>query len=335
MHRLLFDLTPYSLGTFTTGYINRSRNPRLCLEISDETTSWSADMSKFSCTSSFRARYTALTRDISDLRVDLACAMDHALLSPDELHLLYILLDSNLPTGGFVSSSGLEVYVKHGFLGISSSDSLYADDLDTKGKGKGTFTAVKGVKDVIRGVTDFADAEVRHYGSTTGCFVKDAWRAVAAARAPEGRGRESTVPGGVDGDDETSAHRAASESRRGRGRVSLDVVLEDIARLDEYHEASMLSHVARRASRAQGVAMLTLFARGLTRPVGFDRLSLQGGAEEEEEEEEDPGAEVVDAYKKLVRKGSVPGHLAVCWGVITASLGLSLGMSPPFSLEIS
>jgi urease accessory protein len=78
----------------------------------------------------------------------------------------------------------------------------------------------------------------------------------------------------------------------------------------------MLSHVARRASKAQGVAMLTLFARGLSRPVGFDDLG---------DNSSDKAEEIIGAYKKLVRKGAVPGHLAICWGVITASLGLASG----------
>lgn len=217
--------------------------------------------------------------------------MDHSTLSPDELHLLCILLDSNLPTGGFVSSSGLEAYVKHGFLGIASTASPYVV------QGQDAFTAVKGVKDVIKGVTDFAQAEVEHYASTTGCFVKDAWTVVTRSIRSE----------------------YEIDSRPEVGSRDIEEVLAQITRLDEYHESAMLSHVARRASKAQGVAMLTLFARGLSRPVGFedhgDRTSERAG-------------EIIDAYKKLVRKGSVPGHLAICWGVITASLGLASGEHP-------
>lgn len=71
--------------------------------------------------------------------------------------------------------------------------------------------------------------------------------------------------------------------------------------------------------------MLTLFGRGLTRPVGFEP--------EHQDEVEDEGAmetkskDLIDAFKLLVRKGSVPGHLAICWGIITAALGLALGTS--------
>jgi len=248
----------------------------------------------------------------------------YASIPPDELHLLYILLDSNLPTGGFVSSSGLESYVKHGFLGLPSFSSA---STSTTGSGsdndKKEFTAVKGIKDVIRGVTDFAEAEVGQYAQTTGCFVKDAWRLV---------------------------HSLLSRPDQG---TDLGQVLNQIEKLDEYHEATLLSHVARRASKAQGIAMLTLYGRGLSRPVGFeleldersevDSASDNGeddeiGSREERERVEirkKKAKKVIDAYKLLVRKGSVPGHLAICWGVITAALGLALGTSLIFLLLLT
>jgi urease accessory protein len=224
-----------------------------------------------------------------------------AQISPEELHLLYILLDSNLPTGGFVSSSGLESYVKHGFLGhpsYSASNSPSSSNEDTK-----EFSAVKGTKDIIRGVTDFAEAEVGHYANTTGCFVRDSWTLVNSFLSPGNQG-EKDDGGGM-----------------------LRTILGKIEELDGYHESTLLSHVARRASKAQGVAMLTLFGRGLTRPVGFE-AEYQGeeqGQVESEGVKEKKSKDLIDAYKLLVRKGSVPGHLADCWGIITAALGLALG----------
>jgi hypothetical protein len=235
--------------------------------------------------------------------------MSHPPLPPDELHLLYILLDSNLPTGGFVSSSGLESYVKHGFLGLPSNPSPYAEasTLNTT-----PFTAVRGTKDVIRGVTDFAEAEVGHYANTTGCFVKEAWEIM----------------------DRTLRNLSNTSDE-----MDVEKVLQEITALDVYHESTLLSHVARRASKAQGVAMLTLFGRGLTRPVGFE-LDLgtdincaehEDGRQKDksslDQEKEKRSMAIIDGYKRLVRKGAVPGHLAVCWGVITASLGLALGKS--------
>jgi len=224
-----------------------------------------------------------------------------AQISPEELHLLYILLDSNLPTGGFVSSSGLESYVKHGFLGhpsYSASNSTSSTNEDSK-----EFSAVKGTKDIIRGVTDFAEAEVGHYANTTGCFVRDSWTLVNSFLSPHPQ-------------EEDDGER-------------LRTILGKIEELDGYHESTLLSHVARRASKAQGVAMLTLFGRGLTRPVGFEAeyQDEDQGQVEDEGVKEKKSKDLIDAYKLLVRKGSVPGHLAICWGIITAALGLALGES--------
>lgn len=259
--------------------------------------------------------------------------MDHSTLSPDELHLLYILLDSNLPTGGFVSSSGLESYVKHGFLGLPSSSSPY--NIDIGGDQQG-FTAVKGVKDVIKGVTEFAKAEVGHYGQTTGCFVKDSHIACSHFL-------NSVVE--VDNDDDQelppseSTHNGKEERTNVNEIDSFEHLMETIINLDTYHESTLLSHVARRASKSQGVAMLTLFTRGLSRPVGYDPDHDDGVREGEAESEvtkrevrsklqrEERSAMIVDTYKRSVRKGVSPGHLAVCWGVITATLGLSVGMT--------
>jgi urease accessory protein len=82
--------------------------------------------------------------------------------------------------------------------------------------------------------------------------------------------------------------------------------------------------------------MLTLFGRGLTRPLGFeldpnDEEGEAGSELEREKEREKKSTAIIDGYKKLVRKGSVPGHLAICWGVITASLGLALGKLSPYA----
>lgn len=44
-------------------------------------------------------------------------------------HLINILSDSNLPVGGFVSSSGLESFIAHSFLSTASSDVERSDRL--------------------------------------------------------------------------------------------------------------------------------------------------------------------------------------------------------------
>ena len=39
----------------------------------------------------------------------------------------------------------------------------------------------------------------------------------------------------------------------------------------------------------------------------------------------------IDKLKLAVRREETHGHLPVCWGVLTAALGLSLGANVPFS----
>ncbi|WWD18954.1 hypothetical protein CI109_103411 [Kwoniella shandongensis] len=233
--------------------------------------------------------------------------------SPEELHLLYVLLDSNLPTGGFVSSSGLESYAKHGFLSSSSSSSSsYSSSSSSepipRENGGGGSKAI-----TLNGVVEFARAEVGNYGNTTGGFVRASWEMVdQALRLRKGKGKERPMGGRVEGEEEV-----------------VDWVVGRIAALDRYHEATLLSHVARRSSKAQGVAMLTLFTRGLSRPVGLyhndeDQGEDLGESESESEQLEGIAKDIVDQYKKVIRKGEAPGHLAICFGVMTRVLGLSL-----------
>jgi urease accessory protein UreF len=82
----------------------------------------------------------------------------------EERHLLYILLDSNLPTGGFVASSGLESYSKHGFLSSSSTSQHLTPQ---------------------EAVVRFAERSVTNYASSTLGFVRDAWAGLEKGRIEE------------------------------------------------------------------------------------------------------------------------------------------------------
>jgi urease accessory protein len=204
--------------------------------------------------------------------------------SAAELHLVYVLLDSNLPTGGFVSSSGLESYAKHGFLTAMPAYEPAGSDRPAK-------------VPATKAIMDFSLAELDNYASTTLCFVADAWSAV---------------------------HQALVSAEQ--GDVAIAQAVASIEVTDELHESTLLSHVARRSSKAQGVAMLTLYSRGLSQPGGVGDLQV-GGASDAEREIADG---VVERTKRLVRAGRLPGHLATCWGVITAALGLPLGEQHSF-----
>ena len=99
-----------------------------------------------------------------------------------ERHVLYILLDSNLPTGGFVASSGLESYAKHGFFSQSHLSSL-------SGVGKTTRLGIQ------EAVVAFAQSSVMNYAKSTLAFVKDAWTLLDRLHTVklEGETTETTV----------------------------------------------------------------------------------------------------------------------------------------------
>jgi urease accessory protein len=143
------------------------------------------------------------------------------------------------------------------------------------------------------------------------------------------------------------AHRTAAAYASGK-MAGLDVALATLARLDALYDASTLNHVTRRASCAQGAALLTLYTKGFTRPVVLTAMSdsMAGmttdcgvptgdrGDESESEYESRAGA-LVAALKARVRRGDAdaPGHLPVCWGVLAGVLGLTVGELNRISLH--
>ena len=160
-------------------------------------------------------------------------------------YVLLVLADSNLPTGAFVASAGLESFNTHGFLPPPHSAALLA----------------------------FIHDSLHSYAHSALPVVSDAHRLVAPL---------SAAPQPVD-------------------------PLAALISLDAFYESIALSHVARRASTSQGVALLTLYSKALAPP------------------DTHPAASLVDQLKLAVRRGDTPGHLPLCWGVLTGALQLSLG----------
>ena len=103
---------------------------------------------------------------------------------------------------------------------------------------------------------------------------------------------------------------------------SLDRVCEEIKALDDLYDTMTLNHVAKRASKSQGVALLTLYTKGFSAPASLPvknptaRDAFVG--------------KLVDRYKLEVRREEVQGHLPICWGILTAALDISLGKFPLF-----
>lgn len=198
--------------------------------------------------------------------------MDH----DTEAYILLLLSDSNLPTGAFVASAGLESYVAHGFFSLPTGSSQVS-------------------------------SQARVLNSTSS-FVRDSLSSYARAALP------------FVADAHNAAERAIAGAEK-HDKNQLEIALQNLVDLDDLYERMTLNHVARRASQSQGVALLTLYARGFSPPnlPGFQiAASLEGtgtlGA-----------TKIVDQLKLMVRREDTHGHLPICWGVLTAALGLSTG----------
>lgn len=81
--------------------------------------------------------------------------------------------------------------------------------------------------------------------------------------------------------------------------------------LDHHFETMVLNHIARRASTAQGIALLTLYERAL--------------APEVELEGKGPRQMLVEKLRKAVRTGEALGHLPVGFAAMAGACGLTLG----------
>lgn len=82
---------------------------------------------------------------------------------------------------------------------------------------------------------------------------------------------------------------------------------DEIGRLDEDIHVCTLSHVARRASLAQGGALLTLYDKSFRPSTSPDN----------------PAALVMRRIKAMARLGTIPGHFPTMWGAFCAAIGLS------------
>src|SRR5258708_63585 len=209
-----------------------------------------------------------------------------------ETYLLLILSDSNLPTGSFVASVGLESTAAH---------ALFHPPPPTSPAASATGTSTS---------TDSSDILA---------FLRNSVDTYARSALPFAR----------------DAHRVSTAYANGE-IAELDVALAALARVDALYDASTLNHVARRASWAQGIALLTLYTKAFSRPpflftpmtgrtMSDDHASF---LDERERDRESRAGALVAALRLRVRQGEsndAPGHLPVCWGVLTGALGLDVG----------
>jgi len=171
----------------------------------------------------------------------------------------------------------------------------------------GSFVASSGFESYVKHgfsstsgstTTIFARDSLMAYGRSALPFVSDAHRVVSQFAAS------------IDG-------RSSADVEEARSIVQ---ALKDLTALDALYHTTTLNHVARRASKSQGVALLTLYSKGFSPPSSISDVHP------------DPSyksiclSDFLDRYKLLVRKEQVHGHLPICWGALTGALGLSLGL---------
>ncbi|KAI6047540.1 hypothetical protein EDC04DRAFT_2556552 [Pisolithus marmoratus] len=176
----------------------------------------------------------------------------------DQTYVQLLLADSNLPTGSFVASSGLESFATHGFLSLAPS------------KTDGTLA--------------FVQDNLHNHAHSALPFTSDAHNLVGALS-------EESSP------------------------AQVDQTLAALITLDRSYESMTLNHVTRRASTAQGAALLSLYARAFAPSSTSKVIPI-----------------LIDRLKLAVRRGEAHGHLPVCWGVLTAALGLSLARTQHLAL---
>ncbi|CAG8583538.1 13193_t:CDS:1 [Ambispora leptoticha] len=106
------------------------------------------------------------------------------------------------------------------------------------------------------------------------------------------------------------AWKVSSANIIGEGTHEEERLLREIMKVDDLYDACTSNTVAKRASKAQGVAMLTLFGKS------FANEDSKGGKVLDK---------IVEKFKFEIRRGIACGHLPVCFGMVASCLGISLG----------
>ena len=141
--------------------------------------------------------------------------------------------------------------------------------------------------------------------------------------------------------------RSSSSSSSSSSATTTTAILQDtvesLLEIDGELESMMLNHVARRASKAQGIALLTLYSRAFAEvhvPSSSSLPPANGHTIPDPAQHATATVmtDLIDALKLASRgkgkgkgEGAVgaaarmQGHLPVCFAVLTAALGLPLG----------
>ncbi|CEH17199.1 Urease accessory protein UreF [Ceraceosorus bombacis] len=212
-------------------------------------------------------------------------------------YLLLLLGDSNLPTGGFVASSGLESFAAHGLLrafGTMDSRPLVS-----------SFGHASGLRDAPLSNSGqllvYLASSLDSYASTSLPYLCDA-HGLAAGHLSSASGKSKDVM---------------------RPRCDdASAAMIGLRKLDESLEAGLLSNVARRASTTQGVALLTLHSKAFAKPIALTKGHPATTQAESRPTSRIRAEGILDLYRSAIRRGESEGHLPICWGVFCAALGI-------------
>ncbi|PWN42005.1 hypothetical protein IE81DRAFT_324005 [Ceraceosorus guamensis] len=219
-------------------------------------------------------------------------------------YLLLLLGDSNLPTGGFVASSGLESFAAHGLLrafGTMDSRPLASSSGLTSGLRNAPLSSSGQLLVYLASSLD-------SYASTSLPYLCDAHGLAAGYLS--------------------SASSESKDVMEPRCDYASAAMI-GLRKLDDSLEAGLLSNVARRASTTQGVALLTLHSKAFAKPIALTKghpattqTAPKAKAADLRPTSRLRAEEILDLYRGAIRRGESEGHLPICWGVFCAALGI-------------
>lgn len=263
-----------------------------------------------------------------------------------ETYLLLLLSDSNLPTGGFVASSGLESFFAHGLL----HNSRFNHPLSPTPSATASSSSSLGPRNPNgRGIApsqaQLSSATLSFTKSTLHSYARSSFPLLARVHYAVTRYLSDGVAARIG--------ELCEEEEREEEEERIKECLNTISRIDYTYHTLLLNHVARRASKAQGIALLTLYSKAFASPIDlssepFDgsclsqRSSTSRDQQNQNQKQErvriQLAANLVDKLKLEIRRSSHPntigsgwiergvqnGHFPICWAVFSACLGLSL-----------
>ncbi|KAN0060678.1 hypothetical protein ACQY0O_007336 [Thecaphora frezii] len=292
-----------------------------------------------------------------------------------ETYLLLLLSDSNLPTGGFVASSGLESYHAHGLLhNVDPTSALARFGLQhaaSSSSSASTSVPARSQRPVAPPQARLSSSTLSFCRSTLHSYARSAVPFLVRVhhqvqrycnhrvRLQLDRNRRRTAQQN-EGDSGEAVEEAVARQRYENEQDEADLtdLLDSIAWLDQGYHSLLLNHVARRASKAQGIALLTLYSKAFARPIGLADESFDGSRlgldctslhDDAESIHIQVAADLVDHLKRQIRRSAAvassssssgtsaatgaaratqrskqqEGHFPICWAVFAACMDLS------------